>query len=210
MIERQGKRLTSNVKNIIPDDEGGLCCGTAYITLKEPSTCQDIKRACFELGFFYDLPFCNHVLKCCDAKTEGLGFNQCIGQLIPKKDDCKAIYVGIYRAFNCGEGTAAGTRQLGTKFHQDQREGHRDRQFETESHHEQQEHGRLLSAKCLRRHYNRRALSETDLVSDMKLRGDESCLEAPYKLAVQAIGSHLVVAALPQGGSNCPVALADS
>ena len=163
-----------------------MCCGTAYITLKEPSTCQDIKRACFELGFFYDLPFCNHVLKCCDAKTEGLGFNQCIGQLIPKKDDCKAIYVGIYRAFNCGEGTAAGTRQLGTKFHQDQREGHRDRQLETESHHEQQEHGRLLSSKCVRRHYNRRALSETDLVSDMKLRGDESCLEAPYIQACSA------------------------
>ena len=53
------------------------------------------------------------------------------------------IYGGIYRAFNCGEGTAAGTHQLETKFHQDQREGHHDRQLETESHHEQQEHGRL-------------------------------------------------------------------
>merc|ERR1711966_618379 len=153
----------------------------------------DIKRACFELGIFDDLPLCNHVLTCCGASTEGLDFNQCIGQLIPKKDDCLAIYGRLRRAFNCGEGTAAGTRQL-----------------ETKSHHEQQEHGRLLVTKSCRRHYNRRALSETDLVSDMKLRGDESCLEAPYKLAVQAIGSHLVVAALPEGDSNCPVVLADS
>jgi len=197
------------------DSMDSLCTLLSYvdttdITLKEPSTCQDIKRACFELGIFDDLPLCNHVLTCCGASTEGLDFNQCIGQLIPKKDDCLAIYGRLRRAFNCGEGTAAGTRQLETKFHQDQREGHRDRQLETESHHEQQEHGRLLSGKTCRRHYNRRALSETDLVSDMKLRGDESCLEAPYKLAVQAIGSHLVVAALPEGDSNCPVVLADS
>jgi len=185
------------------------CVDTADITLKESCNCQDISRACYELGIFDDLPLCNHVLTCCDTNTEGLDFNQCIGQLIPKKDDCKAIYGGLRMAFNCGEGTAAGTRQLETKFHQDQREGHHDRQLETESHHEQQEHGRLLS-KCLRRNYNRRALSDTDLVSDMKLRGDELCLEEPYKLAVQAIGSHLVVAALPQGGPNCPVALADS
>jgi len=195
-------------------DQDGLCTllscvDTTDITVRESCSCRDIKKACIHMGIFDTLPLCEHVNTCCDANTEGLDFNQCIGQLIPVKTDCKAIYGAVHQAFDCGEGTAAGTRQLETNLHQDKSEDQRNRQLEIESHHEQQDH-RLLGKNICRRRLNRRALSETDLVSDMKLRGSESCLKEHYKLAVQAVGSHLVVAALPQGGSTCPVAVADS
>jgi len=68
----------------------------------------------------------------------------------------------------------------------------------------------LLSTKCLRRRHNRQLLSEVDLVSQMQQRGDESCLGEHYKLAVQALESHLLVVAVPQEGINCPMVVADS
>ena len=124
---------------------------TADITLKESCSCQDTNRPCFQLGVFAVLPLFTHILTCCDTTTEGLAFdfNQCIRQIKPDKDDCLAIYGAIHRTFDCGEGTVSGPRQLETKFRQDQREGHHDRQLETESYHEQQENIGLLNSKCI-------------------------------------------------------------
>merc|ERR1711906_78136 len=93
-------------------------------------------------------------------------------------------------------GTAAGTRQLETKFHQDQREGHRDRQLETESHHEQQEHGRRLGTKCVRRHYNRRALPEGDSNCPVVLADSgyiKDSQEVRYVDGVPALTKHLTL-----------------
>lgn len=171
------------------------------------------------MGIFHDFPLCNHVPMCCDAVSEGLDFNRCIAQLIPEKGGsagiCKSIYGGVVGAFDCDEDTVAGSRQLlEVNFLLNQPEDQPDPQLEshleTGFHSEQQDYRRLYG-KCLRRrNYNRRALSETDLVFDMKLSGNESCLEEDYELAVQAMGSHLVIAALPHVGSNCPMAVADS
>jgi len=56
----------------------------------------------------------------------------------------------------------------------------------------------------------RRLLSEIDFVSEME-KGDHSfCLDKHYELAVQAIGSHLLVVAVPEEGSDCDIIAADA
>jgi len=69
---------------------------------------------------------------------------------------------------------------------------------------------RQLATKCLRRRLNRQLLSGLDLVSEMKQRGEESCLNEDYKLAVQALDSHLMVVAVPQERAKCPMVVADA
>lgn len=207
--------------NPAPHDNGLCtllsCVDTTDVTLNEECSCHDIYRGCKHMAFLDDIPLCQHLLTCCGATTESLDFNQCIAQLIPEKDKCAAIYGEVCEAFacvdsngqSCKEGAAAGNRQLQVNFPLDEPE--HDPKLENEFHHEQQDPGRRRAKDlCGRRNYNRRALSETDLVSDMKLRGGLSCLEEDYELAVQAIGLHLVIVAFPQGESDCPVAVADS
>ena len=53
-------------------------------------------------------------------------------------------------------------------------------------------------------------LSGLDLVSKMKQCGEESCLNEDYKLAVQALDSHLMVVAVPQERAKCPIVVADA
>jgi len=56
----------------------------------------------------------------------------------------------------------------------------------------------------------RRLLSETDFASEME-KGDHSfCLDKHYELAVQAVGSHLILVGVPEEGSDCSIIAADA